>query len=69
MFFGERGHYGYDWTAFLDQYFFQYTNYLAPLAGRIEGELHLHAMLFDGLIQDWFYGMIKGPVCGLADEE
>jgi hypothetical protein len=67
MFFGERGHYGYDWNAALEKYFFNYINYLEPLGGRIEGELHLHAMLFDGLLEDWFYGMIKAPICGVTE--
>merc|ERR1740137_165940 len=65
IFFGERGHTWFDTKAFVDFYIFKYFAEWMPLGGAIEGELHLWSMLFDSLIEDQVYGLVKTPVCGI----
>jgi len=65
IFFGERGHMLFDIKAFVDFYIFQYFSEWMPLGGAIEGELHIWSMMFDSLIEEQVYGLVKTPVCGI----
>lgn len=65
IFFGEVGNTPFDVKAFLDQYVIQYFAWLAPLGGPLEGEIHIWSLLFDGLIEEPLFEIIKTPVCGI----
>merc|ERR1719220_30000 len=66
LFFGDEDHIGFDLTAWLEKWVFDYTEEFGG-TGDIQAKIHLMSMLFDDAIFPTVYSLVSCPICGICD--